>query len=111
MNEFQLYMELQRTIEESPIIPACQTTDPEIWYGTEDEPKSFRFKQAKELCSFCPAISACAQYAIAANEPFGVWGGLSPEERRSLRDKHKKKAPKLKLLPIYPRQAQDRSRA
>jgi WhiB family redox-sensing transcriptional regulator len=102
MNAFQLYIELQKAIEESPIIPACQTTDPEIWYGTEDEPKSFRFRQAKQLCSFFPAIKECATNAIVADEPFGVWGGLSPEERKNLKNKHKKRAPKLKLLPIYP---------
>lgn len=91
----QLYLKLQKAIAESPVIPPCQGTDPEMWFGTEDE--SIRFRQAKELCTKCPAIQACADYALAADEQFGVWGGLSPLERDRLRAKRLKGIPRAKV--------------
>jgi hypothetical protein len=40
---------------------------------------------AKELCSKCPVLQSCRTYAIDALEPFGIWGGLTPIERRTIR--------------------------
>lgn len=37
---------------------------------------------ARRICDTCPVMQTCLEYAVAANEPFGVWGGLTPEERR-----------------------------
>ena len=34
---------------------------------------------AKTICRACPVIEACREHA--RNEMFGVWGGLSAEER------------------------------
>ena len=32
----------------------------------------------------CPVRSMCLAYAVAAEEPFGIWGGLDPQKRRAL---------------------------
>jgi WhiB family redox-sensing transcriptional regulator len=32
-----------------------------------------------------PVAGMCLAYAITADERFGIWGGLDPEQRRSLR--------------------------
>lgn len=32
-------------------------------------------------CSDCPVRQQCLEWAIEAREAFGVWGGLTPEER------------------------------
>lgn len=39
---------------------------------------------AKELCAGCPARVGCAEYAIQHREPEGIWGGLTPAERRTV---------------------------
>lgn len=36
---------------------------------------------AAALCGGCPIRQACADHAIEAGEPAGVWGGLTPDER------------------------------
>lgn len=46
---------------------------------------------AKELCSGCPIIVQCLDYAMKQNEEYGIWGGLSPYERKQLRNKAKRK--------------------
>lgn len=42
-----------------------------------------REKRAKAICSTCPVLNQCREFAIAAEEPYGVWGGLSESERRT----------------------------
>ena len=40
---------------------------------------------AKRICGMCPIRLACLEYALAHDERFGVWGGLSEKERLGLR--------------------------
>lgn len=37
---------------------------------------------AKLICDFCPVKALCAEYAILASEPFGIWGATTPAERK-----------------------------
>jgi WhiB family redox-sensing transcriptional regulator len=37
---------------------------------------------AKELCADCPLLIDCAEYAIESKEQYGIWGGLTADERR-----------------------------
>jgi WhiB family redox-sensing transcriptional regulator len=34
------------------------------------------------MCRGCPVLIRCREYALAAQEPYGVWGGLGEQERR-----------------------------
>ncbi|MER7707178.1 WhiB family transcriptional regulator [Kitasatospora sp. NPDC097605] len=47
---------------------------------------------AKATCAPCPARAACARYALEYNETEGVWGGLDPAERRSIRRRRARQA-------------------
>lgn len=39
---------------------------------------------AKAICMQCEVKSECADYAIRNNEEYGIWGGLTVKELRSL---------------------------
>ena len=41
-------------------------------------------KAAQEICFDCPVQMLCREYAVAANEPTGIWGGLTTAERANL---------------------------
>jgi WhiB family redox-sensing transcriptional regulator len=43
-----------------------------------------REARAKAICATCPVIDICLRTALRNNEPFGVWGGMSPDERARL---------------------------
>jgi WhiB family redox-sensing transcriptional regulator len=43
--------------------------------------------RAKAVCSGCPVIGACLDYAVTTDQRFGVWGGLTAHERRPGRRK------------------------
>lgn len=47
----------------------------------------FDLRGAQKMCSECPAIKACALYAILANETEGIWGGTTPPDRKKIRNR------------------------
>lgn len=49
---------------------------------------------AKEICARCSVITQCRIHAIAESEQYGVWGGLTPSERRAT---IMEKVPRMKL--------------
>jgi WhiB family redox-sensing transcriptional regulator len=40
---------------------------------------------AKRICDLCPVKRECGEYAVALNINHGVWGGLTPQDRRRIR--------------------------
>jgi WhiB family transcriptional regulator, redox-sensing transcriptional regulator len=66
---------------------ACLTApDPEIFFpaGTTGDAVG-QIVSAKSVCSRCPVRGQCLEFALTSRQDFGVWGGLTEEERRSLR--------------------------
>jgi WhiB family redox-sensing transcriptional regulator len=66
---------------------ACRGLDTANFYHPENERGPSRVRrelQAKAICADCPVIKNCLRWALAAREPYGVWGGLSAEERESM---------------------------
>lgn len=57
---------------------------PPAWSERRDE-RERRERQAKALCGQCPVRDECLDFALSANEAFGIWGGLTEVERRQLR--------------------------
>lgn len=47
-------------------------------------------KRAAALCAGCHVIEECKAYAMAAQEPYGVWGGTTPGMRGMKRGKRKR---------------------
>lgn len=39
---------------------------------------------AKAICRECVVREECLDYALAINERYGIWGGMTPEERREI---------------------------
>ncbi|MEU9376832.1 WhiB family transcriptional regulator [Streptomyces sp. NPDC048255] len=52
--------------------------------GERGEDREERDAAAKRVCAGCPVRAACLEHALRSREPFGVWGGLTEEERRAL---------------------------
>ncbi|GAA1446604.1 MULTISPECIES: WhiB family transcriptional regulator [Leifsonia] len=59
----------------------CAQTDPEAFFPE----KGGSTRDAKRICGSCEVRSQCLEYALANDERFGIWGGLSERERRKLR--------------------------
>jgi WhiB family transcriptional regulator, redox-sensing transcriptional regulator len=59
----------------------CAQTDPEAFFPE----KGGSTREAKRICMGCEVRAACLEYALAHDERFGIWGGLSERERRRLK--------------------------
>ncbi|MFD7509529.1 WhiB family transcriptional regulator [Streptomyces sp. NPDC059853] len=60
--------------ESTPCRTAPRLFDPEAGVLAREE--------AREMCGTCRLQEECRQWAIATGEPRGLWGGLTPDERR-----------------------------
>lgn len=64
-------------------IPCRQAPDlffPEGGTGTA----AMDAKLAKQACKSCPVLTMCATYAIRHREEDGIWGGMSPNDRKEI---------------------------
>ncbi len=59
----------------------CAQTDPEAFFPE----KGGSTREAKKVCISCEVRAECLEYALAHDERFGIWGGLSERERRKLK--------------------------
>ncbi len=59
----------------------CAETDPEAFFPE----KGGSTREAKRVCTGCTVRAECLEFALANDERFGIWGGLSERERRRLR--------------------------
>jgi len=59
----------------------CAQTDPEAFFPE----KGGSTREAKKVCVSCEVRAECLEYALANDERFGIWGGLSERERRKLK--------------------------
>lgn len=59
----------------------CAQTDPEAFFPE----KGGSTREAKRVCLSCDVRGECLESALANDERFGIWGGLSERERRRLK--------------------------
>lgn len=66
---------------------SCRAADPSLFFHPEGERgprREAREHAAKTICRSCPVRQPCAAHALATAEPYGVWGGLSEQDRETL---------------------------
>ena len=65
---------------------ACVDEDPELFFpiGTTG-PAVEQAEAAKRICGSCDVREECLEFAIATNQDAGVWGGMTEDERRTLK--------------------------
>ena len=69
------------------LLGSCRGADSDLFFHPEGErgpSRSNREAAAKAICAMCPVLQQCRTAALAAREPYGVWGGLSEHEREAI---------------------------
>jgi hypothetical protein len=78
------YQKLQFAIKAEGRVP-CEEV-PYVFFPEDAFVRSLERQQmeslAVKLCKMCPVKKLCLDYALAAGENYGVWGGTTAEERR-----------------------------
>lgn len=67
------------------LLGACRQADPDLFFNESERRGTRRCleAQAKAVCAQCPVITQCREHAIAVQEPWGIWGGLTLEDRQA----------------------------
>ncbi|MFC7933218.1 WhiB family transcriptional regulator [Streptomyces cinereoruber] len=63
---------------------ACRGVGTEVFFHPEGErgqERTAREEAAKAVCATCPVRARCLEHALSVGEPYGVWGGLTEQER------------------------------
>lgn len=58
--------------------------NPDWWF----EPVFQGGHDAIKICNECPLKAQCAEYAITQGEEYGIWGGLTADDRKRLRKRN-----------------------
>jgi WhiB family redox-sensing transcriptional regulator len=65
-------------------VPRHRRIDVSTFYHPDNErgiSRARRELRAKAICAACPVKAMCLGWALSTREPYGVWGGLSADER------------------------------
>jgi WhiB family transcriptional regulator, redox-sensing transcriptional regulator len=66
---------------------ACREADPALFFHPEGErgpSRRNRDQAAVAICAGCPVIEQCRQHGLSVQEPYGVWGGLTEDDREAI---------------------------
>jgi WhiB family redox-sensing transcriptional regulator len=65
----------------------CREADPRLFFHPEGERGPARRKRdeaAVKICATCPVLQECRNHGLTVREPYGVWGGLTEEDREEI---------------------------
>jgi WhiB family redox-sensing transcriptional regulator len=65
----------------------CRQTSPEVFFHPEGErgpARRRRQERAVAICRVCPVLEECREHALRVNEPYGIWGGMTEDERHTV---------------------------
>jgi WhiB family redox-sensing transcriptional regulator len=67
---------------------ACLSEDPELFFPIgKTGPAVLQLEEAKLVCQRCDVREQCLKWALENDVRFGVWGGLSEDDRSALKSR------------------------
>ncbi|MFI8776513.1 WhiB family transcriptional regulator [Brachybacterium paraconglomeratum] len=75
------WVRLRAGIAALPVAVPCAGPERPFWHSTDVAEQA----AAARACRECPLLHRCDDYATAAGERSGVWGGWTERERRARR--------------------------
>ena len=65
---------------------ACRSADPELFFPVSGFGQALKqVADAKAICASCPVRRQCLEFALRTRQAHGIWGGLTEDERASIR--------------------------
>lgn len=63
----------------------CAQTDPELFFPENKVEALQRIKIVRPLCESCEFRRPCLEYALKHKDLYGIWGGMTEQERKQMR--------------------------
>ena len=68
------------------LFAACRGADTDLFFPVGSTGDAVvDIDAAVAICQVCPVRLPCLEFALATNQEFGIWGGATEDERRTLR--------------------------
>jgi WhiB family redox-sensing transcriptional regulator len=65
---------------------SCRDVDPELFFPIGSTgPALSQIEAARAICGSCSVQAPCLEWALATGQDAGIWGGMTEEERRTVR--------------------------
>lgn len=68
----------------------CAGLNPNLFF--RDEHATTTYSEARSICARCPVTRECLTWALDTNTDHGIFGGLSPRERKRLQPERRRHA-------------------
>ncbi len=75
---------------------ACKSLPLEMFFPPAEQEAD----AAKAICSGCTVKEPCLEAALAAGERFGIWGGLTSDERQTIAARRRARTARAKAAGI-----------
>lgn len=75
---------------------ACKTLPLEMFFPPAEQ----EAETAKTVCSGCTVREPCLEAALAAGERFGIWGGLTSDERQLIASRRRARAASARVAGV-----------
>ena len=62
----------------------CQGVNTDLFYPADGEGTPNELRIIRRICAACPIQPECLDWALK-HEVHGIWGGMSPKQRRAVR--------------------------
>jgi WhiB family redox-sensing transcriptional regulator len=75
----------------------CRGEDPALFFPPDRErghDRGIRETRAKALCERCPVTAKCLEHSMKFPEYFGIWGGLSEDQRTRMLNLRPRRVPR-----------------
>lgn len=75
---------------------ACKSLPLEMFFPPAEQEAD----AAKAICSGCTVKEPCLEAALAAGERFGIWGGLTSDERQTIAARRRARSARAKAAGV-----------
>lgn len=85
MNHRAAQLHIQLTEQAQDIELGCRSY-PDAYFMTHESEDDMTLNAlAIQICKACPLQQVCLDYAMEANEAYGIWGGKTSSQRKKKR--------------------------
>ena len=80
---------------------SCRRENPDVFFhptGERGPSRRNRDNAAKAVCLTCPVLKNCREHALQVQEPYGVWGGMTEDEREERMSPQRTSRPRAEAI-------------
>lgn len=78
----------------------CSDEDLKLFFPDKDKEMGINTRKAKNICESCSVKEECRDYAILHKIEYGIWGAMTPNQRKNFKKENPNKYSETKSKPV-----------